>query len=361
LLAFRGMVQLAKGRLREAVESIDYALALAEPGGKPILYIGTLMAYMSASLIFYEANALDKVETCLRRCLAQAVKFGSLEVQAFALSGLVRLCLARDDLAGAADYSKQVAAQLQEHTFTISIMAYIDYQHFRLLLRQGNPSTSRAWIESYTNQSTPFNTYALHRIALPQLLLARGEADRALFELEQLIQESRDTGHGSMLIKGLALQALALRARGRESHALRILERAVTLAEPESFIRAFVDEGKPMRALLTDYRSRLVANLGAANSPGSDQLLAYTNKLLAAFHQPETPAPPALNPYLDALTERELEVLGLIATGASNQEIANALVVAVPTVKKHVSNILSKLNATSRTQAVAEARALGLL
>ena len=68
-----------------------------------------------------------------------------------------------------------------------------------------------------------------------------------------------------------------------------------------------------------------------------------------------------MSPYLDPLSERELEVLNLIATGASNREIADALVVAVPTVKKHVSNILSKLNATSRTQAVAEARAVGLL
>jgi ATP/maltotriose-dependent transcriptional regulator MalT len=116
-----------------------------------------------------------------------------------------------------------------------------------------------------------------------------------------------------------------------------------------------------MRALLAESRSRLAKGSNATINGGSGQILAYVEKLLAAFSQPGTPAPPPPDPYLDPLTEWELEVLGLIATGASNREIANILVIAVPTVKKHVSNILSKLNATSRTQAVAEARALDLL
>jgi LuxR family maltose regulon positive regulatory protein len=93
----------------------------------------------------------------------------------------------------------------------------------------------------------------------------------------------------------------------------------------------------------------------------SRRLLAYANRLLAAFPLPGVLAHPHLEPHLEPLSERELEVLRLIATGASNRDVANTLFLAVPTVKKHVSNILSKLNTTSRTQAVAEARELGLL
>jgi LuxR family maltose regulon positive regulatory protein len=171
------------------------------------------------------------------------------------------------------------------------------------------------------------------------------------------------------VIEVLILQALALLAHGRKAEALVTLERALRLGEPEGYIRTFVDEGVSMAALLQQAHA-------------SSSVPAYVAKLLAAFpdddketRRPgdqETGARPdgtiSLSPNLpvsrslvEPLTARELEVLGLLAGGASNDEIARRLIVSLGTVKKHISNIFGKLEVESRTQAVARARALGLL
>lgn len=138
------------------------------------------------------------------------------------------------------------------------------------------------------------------------------------------------------------------------------MERALALGEPENIMRSFLDEGEPLRALLAEWRRR--------GAPGSaPALAAYADRLLAAFEPPAPPAeprrsPPAANQKLvEPLSDRELEILRLIADGYANPEIAARLVIAVATVKKHVNNIFGKLGAAHRAQAVARARELKLL
>ena len=347
LLAFTGMVLLARGNLQEAVVMVRRSIALAEPGGVPIPYVGTLMAYMSASLILYEKNELDEVETYLTRCWEQAVNFGSHEVQVFALSGLVRLSLVRDNLAAAVEYNRLVDALLQEHVFTLSIMAYVDYARFRLLLKQQNDTAAAAWVEVHSDQTIPLNPYALHRLALPQFLIVQGSYRTALNELTILIEEAQAVGHGTILIHALVLQALAQYRSGDESQALVALNRALSLAEPEGYSRAFLDEGSVMVDLL------LLARQQALYPAFVDGLLADLNNK-APLQRGSVLLP-------EPLSEREMQVLQLIATGATNQDIASQLYVAVSTVKKHVSNILVKLDTPNRVQAIARARELGLL
>jgi DNA-binding CsgD family transcriptional regulator len=145
----------------------------------------------------------------------------------------------------------------------------------------------------------------------------------------------------------------------RQQEALSRLSQAVHLAAPAGYIRSFVDEGTSMAALL----SRLRAQERQAED------LPYLETLLRAFHQKpgaqptgleSEPSPSPPRPLMDPLSAREQEVLHLLARGDSNQDIAEALAVATTTIKNHVSNILSKLGVTNRTQAVARARALGL-
>ncbi len=133
------------------------------------------------------------------------------------------------------------------------------------------------------------------------------------------------------------------------------LERALTMAEPEGYVRTFVDEGAPMAALLRRAASRGVAPV-------------YVSKLLDALDAeapmrrgPIGPASPTARPLEEPLSEREREVLRLIAAGLSNRDIAQELVLATGTVRKHINNIFGKLNVRSRTQAAAQARELGLL
>jgi LuxR family maltose regulon positive regulatory protein len=167
-------------------------------------------------------------------------------------------------------------------------------------------------------------------------------------------------------IELLALQALALQGQGQTAEALSVLRRALSRAEPEGYARVFLDEGAPMAELL-----RLAAARGISSE--------YVSKLLAAF---ETPGPrlrvsdsrlmtaPASNlkpetrepeTLIEPLSERELEVLRLVAEGLSNREIAEKLTITVGTAKRHVSNIYAKLGVHSRVQAVSRAQDLRLL
>jgi LuxR family maltose regulon positive regulatory protein len=144
------------------------------------------------------------------------------------------------------------------------------------------------------------------------------------------------------------------------------LESALALAAPAGFVRLFLDAGEPIGALLTQRASRPAQD---------DPLRAFIEHLLAAFNdqRPTTKDQRPIHEYApssfvegrssldEPLSERELEVLRLMAAGLSNQEIADRLIISVPTVKKHGSNIFGKLHATNRTEAVAHARDRGLL
>ena len=192
------------------------------------------------------------------------------------------------------------------------------------------------------------------------MLIAQREYQGALALLSRLIETEDARGWTGRVIEPLALQAVALHAQGEESAALVALERALVLAEPEGYIRTFVDEGQQMAALLREALARGIA-------------AAYVEQLLAAFRPPDTEiqgdgaagSVPSHRLTASMLTEpvtaRELAVLRLLAAGASNAEMARDLVVEQSTIKTHLINLYGKLGVHSRTQAVARARALHLL
>jgi LuxR family maltose regulon positive regulatory protein len=197
-------------------------------------------------------------------------------------------------------------------------------------------------------------------LGLARVLIAQREYQGALALLSRLIETEDARGWTGRVIEPLALQAVALHAQGEASAALVALERALVLAEPEGYIRTFVDEGQQMAALLREALARGIAP-------------AYVEHLLAAFRPPDTEiqgdgaagSVPSHRLTASMLTEpvtaRELEVLRLLAAGASNAEMARDLVVEQSTIKTHLINLYGKLGVHSRTQAVARARALHLL
>jgi LuxR family maltose regulon positive regulatory protein len=176
--------------------------------------------------------------------------------------------------------------------------------------------------------------------------------------LERQLRVNEEGGWNECVIELLILQALALDAQGETHRALDGLQRALALAEPEGYLRIFVDEGPAMARLLYQAVERGIAP-------------QYAGRLLAAFEGSRLTSAPlsglkpaTLGPetqLVEPLSERELEVLGLIAEGLSNREIAHRLFISPKTVKRHTSSIYGKLGVHSRTQAVAKARTLGIL
>jgi LuxR family maltose regulon positive regulatory protein len=164
------------------------------------------------------------------------------------------------------------------------------------------------------------------------------------------------------MLESLALQACALNAQGERDAAVTILIKALTFAEPEGFVRVFVDDGEVLQQLLIAG----ARHLATTTDPAAQSLKPYIERLLEAIRAISSPgvAPHSQDKaagLVEPLTSRELEVLQLIAAGGSNQTIADNLVVSVSAVKKHTSNIFSKLNVNSRTQALVRAHQLGLL
>jgi LuxR family maltose regulon positive regulatory protein len=151
------------------------------------------------------------------------------------------------------------------------------------------------------------------------------------------------------LVRGLAMQALIDYAQGRRAPALTALAEALTLAEPEGYVRSFVDLGPAMAVLLKQ---------AAAQGITRD----YVSDLLAAIGLPDAvPSPPVSQPLIEPLSARELEVLALVAEGFSNAEAGRRLHVAESTVKSHLNSVYGKLGVRNRTQAAAKAKALNLI
>jgi LuxR family maltose regulon positive regulatory protein len=188
-----------------------------------------------------------------------------------------------------------------------------------------------------------------------RLLITQDQGGPALKLLARLQQSAENGDRTGRVIEVLALKALALQTLGDAEQALFVLQNALSLAEPEGYVRLFVDEGIPMAALLHKAAARGIAPI-------------YANKLLAAFGVGEReiaapPLPPSAPSPLprEPLSDRELEVLRWLSTDLSAPEIATELVVSVNTVRTHIKHIYSKLDAHSRYQAVERARELDLL
>lgn len=194
-----------------------------------------------------------------------------------------------------------------------------------------------------------FEHLTLARLLLAQAAIDHGDdrLDAALRLLDRLLAAAQAGGRTGSEIEILVVQALARRARGDASGALVALERAITLAEPEGYVRVFADEGEAMTGLLK-------AAISRRDHPG------YVRRLMAATAGPPT-AKRIDQPLVEPLSERELEVLRLLASELDGPEIARELTVSLPTVRTHTQNIYTKLGVNSRRAAVRRADELGLL
>jgi LuxR family maltose regulon positive regulatory protein len=339
-------VQFAQGQLHKTVATCREVILLAgesaKRGGRrpPIAASGCYLI----SQVLREWNDLEGALRHASEGIGLSEQWGWPEGLAF---GYRRLARARQSV-GDTDGALEAIEKARQAACSLSpwFGAHMAAHQAHLWLAQGNLAAASQWAQESGFSANDELNYRCRNeyTVLARVLIAQGRLDEASRLLARLLEMAETAGAVTHVIETLVLQVLALQAQGKDGQALTALERAVSLAEPEGYVRTFIDEGAPMAALL-----RMAASRGAAPD--------YVGKLLAAFGgtAPLYPAP------IEPLSERELEVLRLLAAGLSNREIGAELFLAVGTVKKHTSNIYGKLNVHRRTQAVARARELGLV
>lgn len=290
----------------------------------------------------YQRNQLVEAEILLREAITLMQRAVIPDVLWLARLVLAELLLARGDSGAAASSIGQARSVTQDFASPI-IAALIDAAEARRQLRSGQIAAAAEWAQRYRQQAAPDYQDDAERLTLAQVQLAQGEAEAALATLAEIVPAACAAGRIDSVIQGNVLQALAWQAAGAVEQALAALEAALLLAAPPGIVRHFLDHGAPLLPLLR----RVDASSSAA---------AYARQLLAIAEQAAAQPHPA-----DTLTEREIEVLARIAAGASNQTIADELVISVGTVKTHIHRLMAKLDAQNRTEAVSKARHLNLL
>jgi LuxR family maltose regulon positive regulatory protein len=281
----------------------------------------------------------------------------------FACLAQIRVQEAMGDLPGALQTLESAKDLKARHPVLMNLARSVDLAEIRLCLGRGEtPKAARLLNELQPGSSSTVSLREQELMLLARLYLAQDQPNAAEEILSHLSAEAEAGGRSGAFIEILALLAGVLSAKGERQKALTLLIKGLTLAQPEGFMRIFLDEGEPMRQMLAAVARKWTTSTDKA----PERLADYVARLLAAF--PEGPLTEIVRQTLhqesgliEPLTPRELEVLQLLAAGDSNRAIAGKLFITVSAVKKHTGNIFGKLSVNSRTQAAARARQLGLL
>jgi LuxR family transcriptional regulator, maltose regulon positive regulatory protein len=348
-------IRIAQGRLREAMRTYEHALQLATEQGDPVMR-GTADMHVGMSELHREHDNLEAATQRLLRGKEQGERTGFPQNRYRWRVAMARILEAQGDPDGALDLLDE-AERLYVSDFFPNVRPVAALKA-RVWVAQGRLGEALGWARKQGLSAHDEIGYLreFEHITLARVLLAEYEIDweeRSIHEamglLERLLEAAGAGGRMGSVIEILMLQALAHEVQGDIPSALAPLQRALMLAESEGYVRVFVDEGRPMAQLLSE---------AAADGIMPD----YTARLLASLEAESHPPPsPTAQPLVEPLSDRELEILGLIAGGLSNREISERLFLALITVKGHNRNIFRKLQVRRRTEAVARARELGLL
>jgi LuxR family maltose regulon positive regulatory protein len=339
---------MAQGQLHKALEACEQAREMGTYDGSLIPAAG--FVGLERGKILYEQNDLEAAEGDLVEGLELLSRGGIAENFGTGHALLARIQQAKGDSAAALVMTqKAVETAHQGGIQRLAVLASA-YQA-RIWLAQGDLEQAARWAVGYRGSGDTEYLRVFEDLTLARVLLADGQSAEALELLRNLLSLAKADGRMGHVLEILTLQALVRATAGDTTGALQDLERALALGEPEGYVRVFVDEGEPMAALLRQAALRGITP-------------QYVRKLLAAL-APERGAldeePPPPQPLVEPLTERELEVLHLLAERLTNPEIAQRLFISLPTVKSHTSSIYGKLGVHDRRKAVTQARALGIL
>jgi ATP/maltotriose-dependent transcriptional regulator MalT len=352
-----GEVQRAQGNLDAAQATYRQALEVA---GESSQAAHTGMAHVGLAQVQYERNELTAALDHANRGIELCRQLAYTSPLATGLAVLARVRQAHGDAAGALE----AIGEAGQARLSPQVIALLSPVRARLLLAQGDVTAAAQWAKTAGLRADDEPDYPREPayLALARILLAQNNPGPALTLLQRLLAAATSQGRAGSIVEIQALRALALAACGDRAGARGALTEAVTLAGRHGYVRVIADEGAPMHALLAQLSAPQPGQQHEARRIDLGHLAALVRACGQADGVPSRGRAAAATPGLaEPLTDRELEVLRLLAAGRSNQRIAHDLVVALDTVKKHVSHILGKLSAANRTEAVARARQLGLI
>ncbi len=362
-----GQLRLASEESQEALTQIEHMQGFALLKG---------YAQIALAQVWYQWNRLEEARVLLRVVVHHAAAWQQLELLAWGYAELIQVELAKRDRPAAELALHEVEQLVQRERFGIS-PGWLPAMQAQCALSQGQLEAASMWAASVAFPEGPWegSLYDAFPVVM-RVYFAEHRFQEAVELLDSFHGHLDRPANMAVTITYLPQSLVALHHAGQSEQARLIAARLFALTEPEGYLRVYLDEGEPMRQALLAFLPPHSHQHELASSK-----TAYISQLLAAFEQERQGASlslmatptfaPAPSPARQAsvipsapgasLTRREQEVLHLLAAGASNQEIAHTLVISLDTVKKHVSNLLGKLDATSRTQAISQARARSLL
>ena len=350
LVAFLTRIYFIQGRL-QAAEALcrEYLDPLKVRQDVPIYNAGNLKIVLGE--VYYERNCLEDAGQQIRDGLQANEPWKNMLTENFGLTALTRLLMAKGNYEEALRVAEKFKARLQEFAQPVEFKKELWTLRVRVQLASGDIQNVSQWAERL-QQSEEYKLHTdVYQLILARIRLAQGRFADVEALLADGVSRTRAGNQITRQIEGKLLLAAARAGRQRLLDALPLIETCLVLAEPEGYIHIFLDGGKPVHELLDAYVRSTSATYAA-----------YAQKLLNAFIS-STPTAGATQPagLVESLSGRELEVLGLMALGRTNQEIARQLFVAPGTVKAHAASIYRKLDAANRTEAVTRARQYKLL
>jgi LuxR family transcriptional regulator, maltose regulon positive regulatory protein len=353
-------IQVAQGYLHEALKTYQWALKLAlehEMEAQRVI----APHHLGLAMLYHEMGDDKAAAHYVQKCLV-------LDDQSMNVDWNYRKCCALARLKES-EGELDAALHLLDEAKGFYVKTLIPYTRpieavkARIYLKQGGLPKAKEWVNEHSLSADDELIYMreFEHITLARVLLAEYQNNReepgileALSLLDRLLKAAQDAKRMGSVLEILVAQVLVYQGKGSTSRAFKSLERALVLAQPQGYVRIFVDEGDLMRSLLLDFRVTI------EKQPRSydHELRKYIDKLLSAFPQPKGMLKSG---QIEPLSQRELDVLRLIAQGLSNRDISERLFLALSSVKGHNQIIFSKLQVQSRTEAIARARELGLL
>jgi LuxR family transcriptional regulator, maltose regulon positive regulatory protein len=360
-------ILIMQGHLHEALTTYEQGLQWAAQPGVPVLR-GAADMYVGMSDLHCEYNDLKTANQHLLSSQALGELAGLPQNPYRWCAAMAQIRVAQGDLNGALDLLDQ-AERLYDSNFSPNVRP-IATRKVRVWVAQGRLGEALGWareqglsVENELSYLHEFDHITLARVLLACYLSdhSNSSISEVMGLLERLLKAAEERGGKGSVIEILVLQAIAYHAQGNLPAALVSLQQVLALAEPEGYVRIFLDEGPNMLQLLRE--------AAASEIMPRQGLPTYTDKLLVAFEaehkrsadESPYPTPSASQPLIEPLSQRELEVLRLLKTELSGPEIAHELVISLSTVRTHTKSIYSKLNANNRRAAVKRAEDLHLI